>query len=147
MRKLFNVICILVLTVILSFNGYSQLSEESIRNFNKAEKFLQSRDYESALPLYHLVLEENPDNVKINYKVGLCLIKLLGREREALPYLEKAIENIEEDYKHGETKNSAAPPHAWFILGDAYHRDEMLSEASKAYNNYKQYILLMIRRN
>ena len=140
MNRLFQIVCFIALTVFPSHKGYSQISEEAKRNFSKAEKFLQLGDYENALPLYLTILDSEPDNANINYRTGLCYINLRGKERESLPYLKIAVENIDDEYKPGNTNEAGASPQAWFLLGDAYHRDENLSEASKAYNKYKQYV-------
>jgi tetratricopeptide (TPR) repeat protein len=135
----FGYIACLFLTVTFTLSVFSQ-DENDQKSFNKAEKHLQSGEYAEALPLYLSILESFPDNSNFNYRVGKCYMNLLGQERKALPHLQKAVLEIDENYKSGNFKKTGAAPEAWLLLGDAFHRDEMLDEASLAYHRYKEYV-------
>jgi hypothetical protein len=140
MNKFITIACFVILTLLSTHSAFSQTSDVVKQNFTKAERLVQANDYANALPLYLTILDEEPDNANINYRVGECYSNLLGQERNALPYLQKAVTNIDADYKAGNIHNTGASPLAWFFLGDAYHRNEMLPEASEAYFNYKEYV-------
>ena len=98
------------------------------------------RSYYEALPFFLSALETNPDNANFNYRTGYCYSKILGRQLEALPYLQKAVTEINGHYVEGKYKNTGAPPESWLLLGDTYHRNNQLEKASEAYHTYKNFV-------
>lgn len=140
MGRLYHIQYLFLLQLLFVCNVYSQINDETKSQFHKAEKYIDLEKYQEALDIYLVVLDAVPDNSNINYRVGQCYINLLGQERLALPYLKKAVTNIDEDYKPGDINNPGAPPHAFLLLGDAYHRDEDMKQASIAYHKYRAYM-------
>jgi tetratricopeptide (TPR) repeat protein len=130
----------LLLLLFVFANSRAQITEEARKNFTKAERHIELKEYDEALPLYLSILEENTSSANINFRIGQCYLKLLGKERNALVYLQEAVKNIDTEYKPGNYKTEGASPEAWLLLGDAYHRDEELKEASRAYYKYREYI-------
>ena len=97
-------------------------------------------NYQDALPFYLSVLSKFPDNSNVNYRIGQCYMHILGEQNKALPYLQKSVNEINPKYMDGRYKETGAPPEAWLLLGDAYHRDNQLRNASFAYYQYKSLI-------
>ena len=139
MRRLNYILVPIFLLFTVQF-AFPQISDEGQNAFSKAEKHLKSGDYKEALDLYLVVLAEDNDNANLNFRVGQCYMNILGQERSALPYLKKSVLNVTDNYKAGHIENDAAAPLAWFLLGDAYHRDEDMEQASISYHKYREYV-------
>lgn len=129
-----------IIFFLTAVNVLAQEESNIKSDFHKAENYLEQAKYEEALPLYLQVLETAGTNSNFNYRVGQCYINILGQERKALAYLEKAVVEIDEDYKADRIERTGASPEAWLLLGDAHLRDENLEEASKAYHKYREYV-------
>ena len=133
--------CVTILIGLCFFHdGMSQATGDPQEDFLYGEYYISLNEYQEALPFFLSSLLDNPENSNINYRVGLCYLKIIGEQQEALPYLEKAVKNIDEHYVEGKYKDPAAPVEAWLLLGDAYHRENELLKASYAYHKYKKYI-------
>jgi len=106
-------------------------------NFYDAEFFFAEEDYSEALYSFTKVYNDGyADNANINYRMGVCMLQIEGRKREAIPYLEKATGNITEKYREGNFKEEQAPPDAWLNLGNAYRIDHQFEKAIESYNTY-----------
>ncbi len=127
--------CLLWMTI---SNG--QATNDPKEDFLYGEYYLEQYKYNEALSFYLSSLKHQPENSNLNYRVGQCYLKIVGEQHQALPYLKKAIHEINENYVAGKYKNSGAPIEAWLFLGDAYHRENKLLDASYAYHKYKELI-------
>ena len=119
---------------------FSQATGDPKEDFLYGEFYIEQHDYKRALPFYLSALSANTTNCNINFRVGECFLNILGQQSQALPYLENAVKSITESYIPGRYTNQQAPPIAWMYLGDAYHRENMLQEASYAYFKFKSYL-------
>jgi len=131
---------LLIISVFYLTNVWSQATGDAHEDFLFGEYYVAQGLYQEALPFYFSSLEENPNNCNINYRIGLCYLKIIGEQHLALPYLEKAVEKVDIHYVEGKFKNPAAPVEAWLLLGDAYHRKNDLLKASFAYHQYEKLI-------
>jgi tetratricopeptide (TPR) repeat protein len=136
-RKLF---CLFAFFLLVGKDALSQISSDPKENFLDGEYYISQGMYKDALPSYLAILKKEPDNSNVNYRVGLCYMKLGSEESKALPYLQKAVENIDVKYVEGKFKSTGAPPEAWILLGDAYLRQNLLDDASGAYTKYRDLI-------
>ena len=129
------------LVVVLSIADIrGQATGDPRQDFLYGEYYIGQAKYQDALPFYLSVLNDSPDNSNVNYRIGQCYMHILGEQMKALPYLQKAVKEIDPKYVEGRYKQTAAPPEAWLLLGDAYHRDNQLRNASFAYYQYKDLI-------
>jgi hypothetical protein len=126
------------------FSGHNwimaQATGDPKEDFLYGEYYVSGEQFEKAIPFYLSALKQNPDNSNINYRIGQCYLMSLGIQNSAVPYLEKAVENIDMHYIDGRYKDRRAPVEAWLLLGDAYHRDNQMEKASHAYHEYKRLI-------
>ena len=129
---------LLVIFNIVKIRG--QATGDPKQDFLYGEYYLDQANYQDALPFYLSVLSEFPDNSNVNYRIGQCYMHILGEQNKALPYLQKSVNEINPKYMDGRYKETGAPPEAWLLLGDAYHRDNQLRNASFAYYQYKSLI-------
>ncbi len=134
MKKL---IVLLISAFIFSFGlVYSQSDEDRI-NFYDGAFFLAEEDYGEALSAFKKVYNAGyENNSNINYLIGSCYLRLSGEKKEAIPYLEKAITNVSENYNEGSFKQESAPYDAYLLLGNAYRINEDLEKACEYYNKY-----------
>ena len=114
--------------------GQIWLDNESI--FNEAEGYLLGEEYDEAIPLYQLLEKKGLTNANISYKLGLCNLKIDGKEALAIPYLEGAVVNTSR-YHKGNYTDHTAPLEAILNLGIAYRLDNRLDKAVDAFLEYK----------
>lgn len=81
------------------------------------------------------LLEIDPQNSHISYKVGRCYLLLNGKKSEAVPYLEKSVVHTSSSAKEN-YKETNAPLDAYFYLARAYHLDSQFDNAIAAYRKY-----------
>lgn len=116
-----------------------ELDKEAIRmNFMEGESWLLFEEYADALPYYRTLLETYPDNDNYNYRMGICYLNIPGEKAKAIPYLEKAIRNIDPKYREGSLKEDQAPPDVYFYLGRAYRVNNQLDKAIEAFMEFKK---------
>lgn len=109
-------------------------------NFYDAEFFFAEEDYAEALYAFTQVYKDGfQENSNINYRIGICLLQIDGRKAEAVPYLEKAIENITEKYREGNFKEDQAPPDAYLYLGNAYRINNNFQKAIESYQLFLEF--------
>jgi len=116
----------------------AQYSSEDRDNFLFGEYYLEAGLYADALDFYYLVHKNHPENANFNYRMGQCYLNIPGDEAGALPFLEKAVKEINQNYVAGKLKRPGAPAEAWLLLGDAYYWNDDLSKAKEAYLKYKE---------
>ncbi|HBX49589.1 MAG: hypothetical protein A2W98_05995 [Bacteroidetes bacterium GWF2_33_38] len=122
--------------IILAFGQvYSQKIIKS--KFIDAEYYFLFDEYSKALPLYLSLIDKDPSNANINYRISLCYMNMVGQKYKAIPYLENAVKNVSETYNEGSYKELQAPFEAYLYLGDAYRINEDLDKAIEAYSTFK----------
>ena len=136
MRKL----AVLSLFIILiSRIAFSQ-DEDYKAIFLEAESYFLFEEYKEALPSYLKLLKVFPNNDNLNYRIGVCYLNDPLEKARSIEYLEKAVKNIDPNYKENNFKETKAPYEALFYLGNAYRVNNMLDKARKTYEKFKQNI-------
>ncbi|MCX7985347.1 MAG: hypothetical protein N2662_00210 [Bacteroidales bacterium] len=126
------------LFLLLSTVAWGQTSNDPREMFVEAESYLLYEEYEEALPIYLKLLKADPTNDNLNYKVGLCYLNIPYDKEKAISYLEKAVQNINPNYKINNFKERQAPLDALFYLGNAYRINNQLDKALNAYLEFKK---------
>lgn len=135
-RLLFLVIAAIFLNV---GQGLAQRKVDKDAHFKRVYP-VANEQLEAGKPLRSVknfldLLEIDPKNAHINYKVGRSYLLINGKKGEAVPYLEKAVKGISEKAKDN-FKEDKAPTDAYFYLGRAYHLDSQFDKAIAAYRKY-----------
>jgi outer membrane protein OmpA-like peptidoglycan-associated protein len=126
----------LLMLLFISLRLFSQKDEVKV-NFFDAEFFFMEEEYAEALYAYkNVYIAGNQDNANINYRIGVCYLHIEGEKSQAIPYLEKAVKSITENYNEGSFKEQNAPIDAWLYLGNAYRINKQTEQACYAYNHY-----------
>jgi hypothetical protein len=133
-RLLFYLINILL---IASPSLYGQGEEKLKSMFVEAESYFLFEEYKDALPLYQRILQNDPENFNINYKIGICYLNDIYQVQKSLPYLEKAVKGVSPASKTNSFKEKQAPQEAFFYLGNAYRANNRLDDAIEAYKQFK----------
>ncbi len=134
MKKLLWIAFICIFTLDVSF---SQNNNNLKETFQEAEYYILYDDYEEAIVLYQKLISNGMVNAYINHRIGECYLNIPGQKHKAIPYLEKACENISEKIKEGSFKETNAPTRTLFYLGDAYQINNDLDKAIETYQRFK----------
>ena len=97
-------------------------------NFDKKEanSYFAAENYYAALMAYLEIYKDNPKELIVNYRIGLCYLKTTIGKAKAVPYLEFS------------SKQKDAPKDVFLLLGKAYQYANKFDEAITALNTYKE---------
>lgn len=115
---------------------YSQITLDLKEVFLEAESYFLFEEYKDALPLYQQLLEQDPENDNLNYKIGICYLNDPYLKDLSISYLEKAVKNINNKFKQNSYKERKAPPEALFFLGKSYRINNRLKQAITTYKKF-----------
>lgn len=116
--------------------------QESLKEASFEEKFeaanllMEDQLYTYAADVLLSLVEDQPENSNVNYKLGYCLLHISNRRADALPYLKKAEAGISKKYNPFSPLEKAAPFETHFYLARAYHLNEDLDNAIKNFNAF-----------
>jgi len=134
-----KIVFLSLFTALSTFNTILAQQDPNFKKiFKEAEAILiYGNAHDIALPMYLMLEQMDPDNSNIQYKIGVCYLNIPGRKTSAIPYLEKAIQNITNNHSYS-YKERKAPKDALFYLGNAYHIAFRLDDAILYYNKFRQ---------
>lgn len=133
---------LLILSVLSMF--YTPAHPQGINSayrdvFLDAEFFLMEEYYIDALTEYMKLYKRGfENNANLNYRIGVCYVNIPGQKPKAIPYLEKATENLTNNYREGSLSETKAPYDVYIYLGNAYRINNQLDKAIAAYEKYKK---------
>lgn len=104
--------------------------------FEAANMLMEDQLYAYAVDVLLSLVEEQPNNANVNYKLGYCLLHISNRRAEALPYLKKAENGISKKYNPFSPFEKAAPFETHFYLARAYHLNEKLDDAIQNFEGF-----------
>lgn len=119
------VLCVLLLFPI----SISAQSKEDY--YFQAEDFVEDGNYYKALEIYQLLLNEDPNNANLNFKVGFCYLNTATDKSKSIPYLEFASNHINAEYQPGSYDVKGAPIEVLYYLGKAYHVNYRIDDAER----------------
>lgn len=93
-------------------------------NPRQANAYLTKGNFDQALEEYLLLLEDEPGNLKYNYRAGVCYLNSNIDKGKAIPFLEKVV-------LAGYDNN------AYYLLGRAYHFALQFDKAIEMFGKYK----------
>lgn len=139
-RFYLKIIGILLFVISSPSSIYSQPTSDLKSLFLEAESYYLFEEYKDALPLYQLILAEDPENYNINFKIGICYLNDPYLKSKSVSYLVKAAENIDLRCNQTSFRERKAPPEALFFLGNAYRINNRIDEAL---DKYKEFLEIM----
>jgi outer membrane protein OmpA-like peptidoglycan-associated protein len=109
--------------------------------FKDAEFFFTDESYPDALAEYTKLYKRGYNNANINYRMGICYLKITGQKEKSVSYLEVAVKNVSAAYKEGSLTEKRAPIDAFLFLGNAYRVNNNLDKAIDSYLKYKELLV------
>lgn len=147
-KKLFTLLCF---TIFFSFGISSTVAipkcihlnsnddEKLKKSYDLAEVLFQKNDFNSCLPVFLQLDKLIPNNSNIQYHIGVCYVNIKGEKNKAIPYLEKAVNDVSLSYKSS-YKEITSPIKTIYFLAHAYHLNLKLEEAIKYFGIYKSFL-------
>jgi outer membrane protein OmpA-like peptidoglycan-associated protein len=129
--------------------------ETSEQKFERAEKAFSTvyhegnaqqmtyakEGYSVALPLLLDLNRQDPTNMNVAFKIGVCYLSSRRERLQSIPYFTKAITVTTDNYKGSSFKEKKAPFLAYQFLGDAYHLNYQFDKAIETYETYRKLLV------
>lgn len=132
-----NKLILLLVTITISLN----VSAQSFKSlYFKSLHYLEVYDYSAALEILQEMKVLDPENCNTHFFIGNCLMNIPNREKEAIPYYEKALESLTIAYKIANAREKNAPIDAIELLGNAYHMNYEFEKAIEKYEFYGNFL-------
>lgn len=125
----------LLLLIVLTYTA--AIAQNAHEKFTLANDFVEDGNFHKALSHYQELLNENPNNANLNFKIGFCYLNTAIEKVKAIPYLEFASKNISENYNGNSHKETMAPLESLFYLGKAYHVNYRFDDAESTFIDLK----------
>lgn len=109
---------------LLLFAVLAVQAQSAKKLFREAEGYFEDKFYAQALELYLLGLKSDPENLKANFRTGICYLETAYKEK-SLPYLKKA-----------QQLNPDIDEQLLMFLGEAYQYNHQFAEALKQYEAF-----------
>ena len=141
-----RLLSLLFLLVSFSLSLFSQVPHIALdkgsykKNFAEGNINILDFEYLEALKYFQFAYKYDSTNANINYKIGQCYLHHPTQKHLSEKYLEKATQNVSKKYIEDEPNEKQASIMAYFFLGQAYHFDGRLDEATKMYDTYESYL-------
>lgn len=114
-----------------------ELGAQSFREqFTEANLLSEDGYYGLAIPIWLQLLEEEPKNANLNYKIGRCYLDMGIDRDQSLPYLVKASKGVKRIYDPFSSDFKGAPVETYFYLGKAHHITTNLDSAEHFYQKF-----------
>ena len=139
MHKL-TIITLLTLLVNVLFGQNNENINFSKKYFD-AETMIEYGDFQSAIKVYNELLTVDSGNANINFKIGFCYLNTSLEKNKAIYFLEKALDNISEEYNSENTKGKSAPLETYFFLAQAYHLDYQFDKSINILDTLKSKLI------
>ncbi|MFN9393261.1 MAG: tetratricopeptide repeat protein [Flavobacteriales bacterium] len=127
------------LMLLASFVSPPKVGPDFGAKFIEANRLMEERFWTQAIKEWTALLQADPNNANINYKIGYCILQTSSSKSDALAYLEAATaRKISKNYDPFDPTEKYAPVEALFYLGMAEHLNYKLDEAIATYEKVKK---------
>ena len=141
MKKIIASFLFLTISLSVFAQTFAPIDKGSYKkNFTEGNLNEGDLEYSIALKYYLYAYKYDSTNANINFKIGFCYLNNATQKHLAEKYLEKAVVNVAKRYNADDPGFKKAPIQAYFYLGESYHFDGKLDEASKMYATYESFI-------
>lgn len=107
--------------------------------FMEGNKLMEEKLWLQAIKEWKTILEIDPNNANVNYKLGYCLLQTANAKKEALSYLEVATaKKVSKNYDPFDLGEKRAPVDALYYLGIAQHLNYKLDESIESFTKLKK---------
>lgn len=133
-----------VLTIFISLICISPVSAQEKKEYK--DRFLDGtynlleENYIGALYSFLEAYKIDSTNANINFNIGFSQLNSYAEKTKAIPYLEKAILNVSDNYVPFDANEKRSPTNAFYYLGVAYRYAYRFDDAITNFERYKTYI-------
>jgi tetratricopeptide (TPR) repeat protein len=146
-RKLFHSqVFGLILMAFTTFSIQAQKTDDPLKDLleNGSEQLLVSENsrmmqeelFYSAEQIADKLLSLKPESANYNYRKGFVRIKIENDAKGAIPYLEKAVLNTDQNFDAYGVSEKSAPIDAYYHLATCYHQIQDIDKAIAMYNKF-----------
>jgi outer membrane protein OmpA-like peptidoglycan-associated protein len=130
-KRLFVYKIFLVYVLLIpAIHSFSQTSGEDM--FYIAEGYIDNENFEGAINLYQRMLDEDPNNPQINFKLGFCYLNSVDQKEKSIEYIEKSVKTSSKKIK------KSAEYLGWcYYLARAYQATYRFDDALNQYLSLK----------
>ncbi len=139
MKKIFTFLIIVLFTLQLSAISNGK-NDDNRKKYKEAMKLFDKKNYDGALPILLDLSAKNPDNMNYKFLIGLSCFYSSKNKELAIPFLEMSSTNIKTNYVNN-YKQTAAPVHTLYFLGQAYEYFGEYEKAIASYEKFKTYLV------
>jgi len=147
MRGKIKSLLLVMIVLLTSTSVFSQIKEADIRelaqNGSEQEILMESSTLTAEGYLYYaeILIDKliilKPESSNYNYRKGYLMLEIRKDYVGAIPYFEKAILDTDHNFDMFSTKETSAPPDAFFHLASAHHLNEDIDKAEEYYLGFK----------
>ena len=83
---------ILIITFCSNINIFAQNGSGEM--FYIADDYIDNENFTGAINLYQRMLDEDPNNAEINFKLGFCYLNTAHEKDKAIQYIEKSVKQL-----------------------------------------------------
>src|SRR5574343_163565 len=132
--------------VLLPMFGFSQLNEFEVRQMTQSapeeqlvvesSRMLQENYFFFAEIVVDRLLQINPSSPNYNYRKGFIVLDSRQDWVTALPYLQKALVDVDKNFDMYSAKETSAPIDVYYHIARCYHLDEQIDKAKEYYSKF-----------
>lgn len=136
--RFFSILIVALLACSKMFAASNVGKPEFIAAFTEANKLMEEKFWDQAAKEWRKVLEMDPENINVNYKLGYCLLQTETNKTEALKYLEVATsKKLNASYDPFDPNEKGAPVEALYYLGIAEHLNMRFDQSTESLETMK----------
>jgi outer membrane protein OmpA-like peptidoglycan-associated protein len=131
---------------LLPFLGMTQLNEFEVRQMTQtapeeqlvveSSRMLQENYFFFAEIVIDRLLQINPTSPNYNYRKGFIVLDSRQDWVTALPYLQKALVDVDKNFDMYSAKETSAPVDVYYHIARCYHLDEQIDKAKEFYSKF-----------
>lgn len=131
---------------LLPFLGMTQLNEFEVRQMTQtapeeqlvveSSRMLQENYFFFAEIVVDRLLQINPTSPNYNYRKGFIVLDSRQDWVTALPYLQKALVDVDKNFDMYSAKETSAPIDVYYHIARCYHLDEQIDKAKEYYSKF-----------
>lgn len=125
---------------------YGQFTDEQVLKMIQTEsenklvtensRMIQDGFFYQAEMIADKLISINSSSPNYNYRKGYLVLKVRKDANQAIPYLEKAITKMDQNYDMYSSNEKGAPTDALFHLAECYHLNEDIAKSSELYQQF-----------
>ena len=109
------------------------------QRFYEANKLMEENLWVQAIKEWLRILEDDPNNANVNYKLGYSYLQTATNKKEALSYLEVAVsKKVSKNYDPFDPLEKKAPVDALYYLAVAQHLNYQLDAATESFSKLQK---------